>query len=1049
MFVSFELLLLLFWIFVSAFIPGAILSFGILRKQDFLWLEKLLIGFALGIVLLALIPFLMYFLAGVKFSYMVAVVSVALLYLISIAVFVWKKAYEGLKLPEMPKLGAENITVTKEAAVSFFLLLILVVSFMLRVGTYSPVFQELDPYYYTYIAQQLLVFGENPFDDQTAWYPELEVEHRQVPALSYLEAVWYSLYNGGTEYDNMLLAVLASMYPPVAAVLAVFFIYLFVSVVTKREWGLVSAGLATSVPIFIMKLSAGEQEIQPYAFFSLTFFFAMYALTLKRKGGLLFPALAGLGFAAVALGSGSQVLAMISAMLFMVVQSIALYLRDEDESGLFSLLKSNAVIFLIGPFLGSFILRDWFRRGWFTMDFTIVAPYFLALAFVGLLYILKKKLPDFQKASLALAAVLLVGMVALAATPLGEYATKSAKRAFGIAEFRFPLQRTIAEQNLAPSNLGSTMGFVAQTYDVVFATLLTPVTAILRLGSEGAAAGLEDGLGWIFSQLFLIVTVPVNLALALFVGIVNLVLGTNVQFVDKANSLLLLWVLAFWVAAAYALYRFVKYKENNLSLLMLTFIMPAFVVGIIKAKYTVYAAVLLSVAIGFSLGTLGGPLSEILKGEKTREAVGRALLVVGTALVVIQFAFGGFAPSLLWGSAIPLYQNDPAELAPKFQQFCDVSNDSVVCAAAEDPTGYAEQGTNYQYNRKLCELSILSDYSHYSKRGKAPFWEASVASFRCQRIAPYWIETMEWIRHNTENDSRTTSWWDYGHWINFFGQKNAVLRNEHRSKTMIGAVADGYLDATPEELKDWMKEHDSEYALLDMELIMSGASLGGKYGALNYLSCAHNNETTVERGTMKSDCEAEHLWETIFISSQPCTISKTGNKTGNLAYKVYEDVYQEKNGEAEFLGTFYRHYYPPGCVNPKDANTVSYCRNAVHMEPAYCVGNVLLATNETIPGTYYLNQTYPTGDLKLNKAMLQLPLQYHTSHLGPVTAATLFYTNEPIWIENGVIKSGYEDRKGEFYDSNLYKGLFLNSIPGFELAFTSSGGAVKIYKIAD
>jgi hypothetical protein len=54
-----------------------------------------------------------------------------------------------------------------------------------------------------------------------------------------------------------------------------------------------------------------------------------------------------------------------------------------------------------------------------------------------------------------------------------------------------------------------------------------------------------------------------------------------------------------------------------------------------------------------------------------------------------------------------------------------------------------------------------------------------------------------------------------------------------------------------------------------------------------------------------------------------------------------------------------------------------------------------------------------------------------------------------MWVENGAITSGYEDRKGKFYDSNIYKALFLNDLPGFELVYTSPGGAVKIYKIAD
>lgn len=1034
------------------------LSFSILKKDDFLFIEKLFIGFAIGMIILPLIPFLLYFIAGIKYTYDIALLSVGLLYLIAVAFFVKNKMYEGIKLPSAPKIDTENITISKGPVISLLLLLILILGFMARVNTYSPVFQELDPYYYTYITQQLLTLGENPVDDQTAWYPELVVNHRDVPALSYIEAIWYSLYTGGAEYSNMLLALVASMYPPIAALLAIFFIYFFVSLVSKREWGLVSAGLAAFIPVFILKLSAGEQEVQPYAFFSLLFFYAMYVLSLQKKD-LRFSVLAGIGFAAVSLGSASEILALVSVMLFLGLHSIILYFRDEDGANLRQLALSNGIIFLIGPLLGSAILSDIFKSE--IPRLSIVVPFFIIVAFVGLLYFLKQRLPDRQRASLALGVVVVLGLVVLAVTPLGEYVTKSSKSAFEIAVFREPLHRTIAEQNPASARLGAQMGFIGEEYHSVdpntgkqrpglVSTILTPLTMLISAGSEESASALDTVVSSIVALIFLPISFVVNLTLAIFVGIVNLVLGTSVEFEEKANSFLLFWMLAFWLAVAHSAMRFIRKKEDNLSVLLLMFVMPGFVVGIIKAKYTIYAAVLLAVAIGFSLGQAEG-LGRLFKDEKIKKALYLALLLAGLLLVVFQFAHKGFSPSLLWGSVQPLYQNDPHALTLKFQQFCDESGNPTVCAAAVDPMGYASQGTNYQYNRDLCMLSLFSDYSYFQSPGKAPAWEYQAAIFRCQRVSYYWTDSMEWIRYNTPDDSRTTSWWDYGHWINFFGQKDTVLRNEHRSTEMIGAVADGYLDATPEELKEWMQEHDSDYALFDMELVHSGSMLGGKYGALNYLSCAWNNETTVEYSPSMSQCEAEHLWEVIYISNNPCTISELSNKSGFMAYKVYEDVYiQGDDGDAEFLGTFYRPNYIMDCVAPQTPEAEYYCRNYVRMEPAYCVGEVSLITGESMLSTYYLNETYPTGDLKMNKAFLQLPFELPTTyHLGPVMGVTLFYTHDSVWLDDGNIKSGYEDRKGEFYDSNIYKALFLNHLPGFELEYTSPGEMVKIYKIAD
>lgn len=1034
--------------FVSTFIPGAILSFSIFRKDDFNFLEKLFIGFALGMIILPLIPFLLYLLAGIKYGYSIALFSVGILYAIALAFFVKNKVYQGMALPS---LNFKEIKIPKSVLLSLVLLLIILASYTVRIGSYSPIFQELDPYYYTYTAQQLLTFGENPQDDQTAWFPEVSVNHRLIPEISYLEAIWYSLYTGGSDYSNMLLALIASMYPPIAAALAVFFIYLFVSITSKRGWGIMAAGLVSFAPIFILKLAAGEHEVQPYAFFALTFFYAMYALSIKKKDHR-FSALAGLGYAAVALGSFSQLLALVSAMIFMILQSIAYFIRDEDEGNIRYLLVSNSIVFIIGPLFGSAILKDIFGMG--QPSLAIVIPFLISLVFVGLLYLLKQKVPDRQRSAMALAAVLLLGLLIYGATPAGDYVKNIGKAGFEIAKYRAPLDRTIAEQRPAGDSFGGEMGFMAESYYSVASYLLWPLASLLGPSSFSY-------VGDFFGSLFYLIGLPfqiiVDSTLALFVGLTNIFLDSDVVFSEKTNSLLHLWLFVFWLGLIYSGTKFAKKGEDNTFLFVLAVVMPPLVVGLIKAKYTIYSGVLLAVAIGFSLGCIESFNSEFFKSEELRKRIRKALIIIAVLLVLLQFVHRGFAPSLLWGSFQPLYQNDPALLAPKFDKFCNESGDWEVCAAAADPLGYANASTNSQYSGKLCALSVLSNYSYYTylfdgntgNDGLVPPHEASVLTFRCQRISSYWVDSMEWIRENTEDGARVISWWDYGHWINFFGQRNAVLRNEHKSHTMIGAVADAYLNATPEELKAYMKAHGSEYALFDIELIHSGTTLGGKYFPLNYLSCAWNNETDVSYGQTESQCEAEHLWETIFVTSNPCIISTLTNKTGFTAYRIYEDVYKSgEDGRPVFVGTFYRPYYPSYCMSPSDEGTMAHCQNSVRAEPAYCVGEVMLATGEEIYGTYYLNETYPNGDLKLNKGLLNLPYSLPTTlHLGPVSSFTMFYTKDPIWLEGGEIKSGYEDRKGKFYDSNLYHALFMDELPGFKLVYETPGRDVRIYKI--
>jgi len=1031
---------------LANFIPGAILSFSILRKDGFNFVEKLLIGFALGIIILPLIPFLLYFVAGVKFSYTIALLTVAVMYAIALAAFAYTKAYEDvlalINRKHEPKAGkADSISIPTGAIIQVLLLLILLSTYLTRIGSYSPIFEELDPYYYTYVPHQLLTLGENPANDQTAWYPDVVVGHRDIPEISYLESTWYSLYTAGAQESNMLLAAVASTYPPVAALLAVFGIYLLVSTATKREWGLVAAGIAAFMPIFIYKLSAGEQEVQPYAFFALFFFYAMYAIALRRgqlslakpmkewvANDLKFAALAGLGFAALALGSSSQIVAILSIAIFTTVQAILYFLRDDDTKNLRSLIATNGVVFLIGPVIGSMLLRDIFQNG--NPSLSIAVSFLLPLAFAAALYVIKERVRDRNTAWMALAALLLAGLVVYAFTPLGGYVKNLGQSAFSIAQFNAPLDRTIAEQNLAGTSFGEgQIGFVAETYDGIASALMKPI-----------APNLAGPLGSALSYIFGVFSLLANFGLSLFVGVVNFFLGTGVEFSSKDNSLLLFWIVAFLAAAIYCGWKAVKKGEDNNFLLFIAMVLPVIVVGLIKMKYTIYAGAFLAVAIGFTLAMAEriarGPLEGALKDKNLLKNIQLSIFIIGALLVILQFTYQGVSPALIWGSFQPLYQNDPAALAPKLSQICADSKDAEVCAAASDPVGYASKGTNYQYSTKLCFLSIFSNYTHASDVSKAPPWELVAARSRCSRLSEYWINSMEWIRDSTEADSRTTSWWDYGHWINYFGQRDTVLRNEHASHAMIGDVAHGYLDGTPQELKEWMLAHDSKYALFDMELISGGGSLGGKYGALNYLSCARDNGTSVVQKPGQSQCEADHLWETILVAGTPCTISSLTGKTGMTAYKVY-------------AGQSYLPDYPWWCSNPTTSDEQAYCRNYVHLEPVYCVGEVVLADGQKTYGTYYLNETYSNGDLKLNKATLELANQVTTTHVGNATAVTLFYTNEKMWLENGVAKSGYEDRKGKFYDSNLYRALFLNDLPGFTQAYATKDGMVKIYKITE
>ena len=1020
---------------VSTFIPGSLISFSLFNKDNrFSKLEKLGIGMGLGFILLPLPAFFLYLFLGVEFSFGVAVFSTLVTYAIGLALFYKNGGLETLKsfnfdsiknsfLSGLSSFKINDLFSPDKHLYSFILLIILLLTYLIRIGSYSPIFEELDPYYYTYTASQILSIGHNPFNDLSAWYPDLSVHHRVIPGISYLESIWYSFYTGGGSFNNLTLALVASMYPPIAAIMAVFFVYLLVSSFGKKEWGLVAACILSYAPIFMYKLAAGEHEVQPYSFFTLAFFFGMFGMLLKTKD-MKFAFLSSLVFFALALTSNSTILAILGVFLFVILYSTILFLRENDESELKFVLISSGIMFG-GLILGN-IINGIFAG---SVGFTTIAMGLIPVTYCALLYFVKQHLAKDKttassRSSIVFVAILVLGLLIFGFTPIGKYVISFGKGAFDVAQYNTPLFRTIAEQGEAPTDFSDQMGFISDTPNHVAGLITAPLS--IALGSTSSVATTVAGiLTGVFSILFIPFSLLTNLIFQMLISLLNWLFSSHVNYTVKDNSFFLFWIFSFLASICYCAYRYFKKEEANpIFLFLFLSVLPPLIVGMVKAKYEIYALFLLSIMVGFSLSTF----DIVSMFSKYRKYI----VWFGISLAVLQFFFGGIAPSLVYGTTYTLYQNNPAALSAKFTALCNSTSDSEICAAAHDPMGYASSGLNAQYSQKLCALSIISDPT-----STPPAWESIASSFRCQRIASYWVDSMQWIKNSTPADARITSWWDYGHWINYFGRRGAVLRNDQASQEMIGAVADGYLSSTPAELKQYMLNHSSEYALFDAELLVGSNDFGAKYGALNYLACAYNNQTDVSQAPSSSLCEADHLWERIFVTSTPCTISNISGKSGVTAYTIS-------------IGSIYSPFYPPECTADQIAAHPEYSRYCSVIVPTarYCIGNVTLADGKSMYGSYYLNETYPNGDLKLNKAFLQMPYVIrNTATFGDAYSFLMLYTKDPLWLENGQVVDGYSDRKGKFYDSPLYQGLFLGQLDGFKLVYSSpNGGAVKIYQ---
>ncbi len=983
--IEFNPFYLLFVMFVAFFIPGIVFSLGLLKKKDLPLFDKAGIGMGIGIIVPALISFLL-FLAGVSFSYEIALASVGLFYLIAIAFFVKGKGWEQLTFPKDPKAMLPSLA----------LALLMILSFWIRLQTYSPVFMELDPYYYMYATHLVIEHGGAPLNDGTAWYP-MEVNHRTVPLKVYPEAIGYDLYTHGAAVEKYLLSDLGGIFPPVLAALAVFFFALFISAEYKREFGIIAAAVFSFIPMYLMKTLAGESEIQPYAFFALAFFFAMYALAIKRKDRL-FAGLAGLAFMACILGSSSYIVIYAALLIFIPLQALLSFITKEESR---EFLVLNAIV-AAGAVL-ALILQGTYVSGALSFG-SVLGGAMLGLlgvfAFAVALEAIREKIKDAEAATYALGGLLLVGLLVFAFTPVGGAITSLASNSLGIAKFLNPLQKTIAEQGTAGAEFQGTLGFVGMVFDGALALLFAIPSAIT------------------------------NILLGVAVWFVNAAFNAGITYTEKSNSMLLVVFFLTIVALAYSLYRKITVKEIGLPLLFIALIFPISIVGMLKTKYTVYLGFATAAALGvvfgeaFAVADFATKKMGAEERERTLKYAFMGLVLLGAVFAYFEFtAVGGLPKALLVTSFQERFQDNPMAAQAKLRAVCAQfdpmgTSQDPICLAARDPVGFADQGINYQYNANVCAYSLISNPTSVSQD------EAISLQYRCMmRVDDYWIDAMEWMNQNTPENARFTSWWDYGHWTNYFAQRNTVLRNEHASLEMILEVAHDFIDGSPEDLKGFMLSHDSKYVFFDQEILgqinsNGKMTFGGKYGALNYLSCARDNETSVNQNPGDSYCEFEHLWEQVYVPSgtqaQECTISSLSGKTGTVGFALKWTA--GSSGTSQLTPT-----------------------------PTYCVAQVALADGSNVTGTYYLDQKYDNGDLKLNKAMLS----YEGSDSNGVQVFTALYTHDKVWVENGVLTDGWGDRKGKFYDSNIYNAFVLGNLPGFDLVYETPNKEIKMYKIRE
>jgi dolichyl-diphosphooligosaccharide--protein glycosyltransferase len=76
-----------------------------------------------------------------------------------------------------------------------------------------------------------------------------------------------------------------------------------------------------------------------------------------------------------------------------------------------------------------------------------------------------------------------------------------------------------------------------------------------------------------------------------------------------------------------------------------------------------------------------------------------------------------------------------------------------------------------------------------------------------------WMETLEWIKLNTPEDSVVASWWDYGYWISTVAERTTLIDNATLGDWQISKVAEIFM-STPDEAWNSLTAWDVDYVVV-------------------------------------------------------------------------------------------------------------------------------------------------------------------------------------------------------------------------------------------
>jgi hypothetical protein len=289
----------------------------------------------------------------------------------------------------------------------------------------------------------------------------------------------------------------------------------------------------------------------------------------------------------------------------------------------------------------------------------------------------------------------------------------------------------------------------------------------------------------------------------------------------------------------------------------------------------------------------------------------------------------------------------------------------------------------------------------------------------CNVVPTYWLSALSWMKSNIgPSGPRVMSWWDYGDWINWFGQTPTVTRGDNAEPTEDFAVAANYVlgpkdNYTPAVMDNFMNTNQTKYIVFDQGLIQ-------KWGALDFLACIHINETS--RAFAIAEGKLQNPPVPYALGNSPCELAHDPQYVLVPLPTLIPTIEKPTINEYCTISNSSTQYAYSYLVDNNSLTNQSVC---VDLNP----------TNAGAFKVYYQNGTQMNAYVQ---AITQSPLgETELTKGGPLYLEYLM-----VYTPNGP-NDTITNAPSAFYLSNFYKGFFFGKLPGFTQVYPANATGIN------